>query len=287
MRVAHAESQAERAATLIILERGGLQRGLRSYAFWVYFARAEDVIERVAVVFFLADDLEKAGKGENVRLFFHERLIARIEQPGKAAKRRITLTKIFFKEHGRAVKRGFAGGEIELAAARDIRNILQGFSSGLSRYYHFAQSVWPDGSSWSTLFAGSPANGGVPVPNPTLYALRTVSDRLEQAKPVKRLKLGVDYRCAVFDHGNKRTAVLWKWNGNPGTLRFQPGDAGKVSAYDFVGSRIPAATIPMNEYPVYLDSALSAAELEKLIERIEEDDDVQNVYHTMKMEDGE
>lgn len=162
---------------------------------------------------------------------------------------------------------GFIGDNNRLAAARDIRNILQGFSSGLSRYYHFALSVWPDGSTWSTLFAGSPANDGVPVPNPTLYALRTVSDRLEQAKPVKRLKLGVDYRCAVFDHGNKRTAVLWKWNGNPGTLRFQPGDAGKVSAYDFVGSRIPAATIPMNEFPVYLDSALSAAELEKLIRR--------------------
>ena len=38
-----------------------MQRGEGSYAFWVYFARAEDIIERVAVVFFLADDLEKAG----------------------------------------------------------------------------------------------------------------------------------------------------------------------------------------------------------------------------------
>ena len=162
---------------------------------------------------------------------------------------------------------GFIGDNNRLAAARDIRNIIQGFSGGLARYYHFALSVWPDGSSWSTLFSGSPGNSGIPVPNPTLYALRNVSDRLEQAKPVRRIKLGVDYRCAVFDHGNKRTAVLWKWNGNPGTLRFQPEDAGKLTAFDFVGSTISAAVIPMNEYPVYLDSALSAEELEKLIRR--------------------
>ena len=162
---------------------------------------------------------------------------------------------------------GFIGEYNRLAAARDIRNILQGFSGGLARYYHFAMSVWPEGSSWNTLFAGSPDNNGIPVPNPTLYALRTVSDRLEQAKAVRRIKLGVDYRCTVFDHGDKRTAVLWKWNGNPGMLRLLPEDARKLTAFDFVGSSVSAAEIPMNEYPFYLDSALSAAELEKVIRR--------------------
>lgn len=177
----------------------------------------------------------------------------------------------FATESGRVspcqLETGFIEDNNRLAAARDIRNIIQGFSGGLARYYHFAMSVWPEGSSWNTLFAGSPGNNGVPVPNPTLYALRTLSDRLEQAKCVRRVKLGVDYRCSIFDHGNKRTAVLWKWNGNPGALRFRPEDAGKWKAFDFVGSSISAAAIPMNEYPVYLDSALSAEELEKVIRR--------------------
>lgn len=162
---------------------------------------------------------------------------------------------------------GYIGDNNRLAAARDIRNIIQGFSGGLARYYHFAHKVWPDGSAWSTLFAGSPANNGVPIPNPTLYALRTVSDRLEQAKPAGRVKLGVDYRCTIFDHGNKRTAVLWKWNGTSGMLVFQPEDAARLAAYDFVGSAIPSGKLEMNEFPVYLDSALSVAELEKLIRR--------------------
>ncbi len=177
----------------------------------------------------------------------------------------------FATESGRVspcqLETGFIEDNNRLAAARDIRNIIQGFSGGLARYYHFAMSVWPEGSSWNTLFAGSPGNNGVPVPNPTLYALRTLSDRLEQAKCVRRVKLGVDYRCSIFDHGNKRTAVLWKWNGNPGALRFRPEEAGKWKAFDFVGSSISAAAIPMNEYPVYLDSALSAEELEKVIRR--------------------
>lgn len=160
---------------------------------------------------------------------------------------------------------GYIGEYYRLAAARDIRNILQGFSSGLARYYHFALKVWPDGSEWNALFAGSPANGGTPIPTPTLYALRNVIDRLESAVPVKRLKLGVDYRCTIFDHGDKRTAVLWKWNGAPGTLTFAENDARQLTAYDFVGSVIPAGRLAMNECPVYLDSALSAGELEELI----------------------
>lgn len=162
---------------------------------------------------------------------------------------------------------GFVGEYSRTAAAHDIRNIIQGFSGGLDRYYHFQLSVHPQGSDWEVLYAGTRTNNGIPLPGTTMYALRTLSDRLEQAKCVKRIRLGMDYRCPVFDHGTKRTVVIWKWNGNPGTFTFKPEDAKQFTAYNFVGTKIPADKLEMNEFPIYLDTALSAADAEKAIRR--------------------
>ena len=162
---------------------------------------------------------------------------------------------------------GFVSQYTRLAAARDIRNIIQGFTGGVERYYHFTISVVPQGAGYQVLYSGTRGNNGVSRPNPTLYALRTLSDRLEQAECVKRIKLGADYRCPVFDHGNKRTAIIWKWNEKSGTLTFKPEDAKQFTAYNFVGTKIPADKLEMNEFPIYLDTALSAEETEKAIRR--------------------
>jgi|GEM_PF-724181 len=164
-------------------------------------------------------------------------------------------------------KNGFVSQYTMLAAARDIRNIIQGFAGGVERYYHYDIFIQPQGTKWNVLYAGTRGNNGVPRPNPALYALRTLSDRLEQAKCVKRIKLGADYRCPVFDHGNKRTAVIWKWNEKPGTFTFNPEDAKQFTAYNFVGTKISADKLEMNEFPIYLDTALSAEETEKAIRR--------------------
>lgn len=162
---------------------------------------------------------------------------------------------------------GYIDDHFRLSAARDLRRAINGFAAGLERYYHFSLTVWPEGSAWQCLFAGSPANNGIPVPAPTIYAFRTLADRLEEATCVRQIRLGQDCRCFVFDHGFKRTAVLWKWNGKPGILTFAPEDVSKLLAYNFVGSRIKPETLDMNEYPVYLDSTLSDVELENIIKR--------------------
>lgn len=152
------------------------------------------------------------------------------------------------------------------AAARDVRNMIQGFSGGLDRYYHFCFLLGPKGTGWNLLFAGNADNDFVSTPNIAFYAIRALIDRLEDAKCVGRVPLGLDFRCAIFDHGQKRTAVLWKWNGKPGML-VPRADAGTLTAYDFVGNRIPAEKLVLNEYPVYLDTTRSAKELEQMIRR--------------------
>ncbi|MBR0459596.1 MAG: hypothetical protein IJJ26_10200, partial [Victivallales bacterium] len=153
------------------------------------------------------------------------------------------------------------------ATARDIRNILQGRISGEERYYQFCFSLWPDGTQWAVMMGGNHDNDDNPVPNLTLYGMRAMADLLENAKPVTRVRLGVNYRCGIFDHGKKRTAVIWKWNGPEGTLDFSPEDAAKLTAYDMFGARIPAASLAMAEQPVYLDSTLGASQFEALIRR--------------------
>ena len=162
---------------------------------------------------------------------------------------------------------GFVSEYTITTAARDMRNIIQGFSAGLKRYYHFTCYMASGGNSYNVLYGNTPANNGMPRPNPALYALRTISDRLEQAECVKRIRLGIDYRCPVFDHGSKRTVVIWKWNGNPGSLAFLPEDVKQFTAYNFFGAKIPADKLEMNEIPIYLDTTLSAADAEKAIRR--------------------
>lgn len=149
--------------------------------------------------------------------------------------------------------------------ALDIRNIIQAFAGGVERYMQFTLSAWHPGITYNVMFRGNLANNRTPVPGLTMYAIRALLDRLEDAKIERRVKFGSAYRCYIFDHGDKRTAVIWKWDGKPATLDFKKNDAQKLAFYDFMGSRIHANGMELNEFPVYIDSTLSAAEFEQLL----------------------
>ena len=151
-------------------------------------------------------------------------------------------------------------------AALDIRNIIQGLAGGAERYYHFCLDAKHGGSAWQLVFMGNPGTDNTPVPNPMFFALRNLIDRLETAKPAGRAKLGLSYRSPIFDHGTKRTAILWKWQGESSLMRFPSGDAAKLTAYDFFGNRIPSASLAVGAHPVYLDSTLSVKDLTDLLE---------------------
>ncbi len=151
-------------------------------------------------------------------------------------------------------------------AALDIRNIIQGFAGGAERYYHFCLDAKHCGSAWQLVFMGNPGTDNTPVPNVMFFALRNLIDRLETAKAVGRAKLGLSYRAPIFDHGPKRTAVLWKWQGEPSLLRFSPEDAAKLTAYDFCGNRCSADSLTIGAHPFYLETTLSTGELTKLLE---------------------
>ena len=159
---------------------------------------------------------------------------------------------------------------VRIASARDLRNMLLGFGNGLAQYNQFAISSWQIGVGWNALFMGNKENDGAQLPSPILFAMRNAADRLGTGKAAGRIKLGYNYRAFLFDKGDSRTAVFWKFNGGDAKFRLKAEDAEKVRLYDMVGSRWnPKEPFPVGEFPVYLESTLSAPELEAVIRRAE------------------
>lgn len=161
-------------------------------------------------------------------------------------------------------------GYVRTAMARDLRMMLLGFGNGLSSYNQFALCMWASGIGWNSVYMGNRETNGTVLPAPILFAIRNAADRIGNGNAAGRIRLGYNYRAFLFDKGNSRTAVLWKFNGGDARFRLRSGDAPNVRLYDMVGSRLdPADTFTVGEFPVYLESGLSAGELEQLIRRAE------------------
>ena len=157
---------------------------------------------------------------------------------------------------------------VRISSARDLRNMLLGFGNGLSSYNQFAVKMWQSGIDWNCFYMGNRETGGAVMPAPLLFAMRNAADRIGYGKPAGRIKLGCNYRAFLFDKGNSRTAVLWKFNGGDAVFQLKSDDAKKIRLYDMVGSRWnPEKSFTVGEFPVYLESSLSASELEALIRR--------------------
>jgi hypothetical protein len=154
---------------------------------------------------------------------------------------------------------------IRKATARDIRAMLIAFANGVEQYYQFAMNAWDAGTLWSVVQQGNPENDFLPRPAPYLFASKTVIDQVGDAKPLERIKLGLNYRCYLFEDGAERVAVLWKWNGESDTLRMREADAREIKAFDIVGTALDPGKIALNESPVYLRTSMSKDELKNAI----------------------
>ena len=173
-------------------------------------------------------------------------------------------------ERGVALPRGEQIGEWERSrAAYDTRMMLIAFAHGVEEFHHFSMDQSACGTGWSMILMGNPATGGLTRPAPVMFALRNAADRLEQAVPAGRVRLGSDYRCYLFDRGDRRAAVLWKWNGKPAAASLPATCAGKVTIFDFMGTRQNGLRLELDEFPVYLESTASVEKMREWIEALE------------------
>ncbi|MBR0458173.1 MAG: hypothetical protein IJJ26_02950 [Victivallales bacterium] len=167
------------------------------------------------------------------------------------------------------------------AMAYNIRMQLVGLANDLAKYYHFQFCLSPDGTGWLLTKLGGPDNGCHANPNPTMYAIRQSIDILEDARPVGRVRLGGDYRCYVFDRGDRRVGIVWKWYGDPVQLNI-PTALMDEAWYDVMGTPLHKKTLLADQFPTYIETKLSSKELMSELKKLGESDAMEKVevtYH--------
>ena len=136
--------------------------------------------------------------------------------------------------------------------AKIIRTMLIGFAGGSEKFFDFSFGTGNYAVTYNMVLSGNPDNHYLPKPGYGMYAAKAMADRIENAPMVRQVKLGLLYRCYLFDHGTKRTAAIWKWNGPPEKISFKR----KFDIYDFMGTRTTADSFELSEFPCYVESTL-------------------------------
>lgn len=155
-----------------------------------------------------------------------------------------------------------------ISTAVDLRTMILAFAGGAEVYTHFKLIPYGTQTSWNIVLGGTPANGYQPVLHPVGYAFRTFADLVGNAPFAGTCKLGTEARCVVFDGGNKRTAVLWKWKGASARLHTKELERyGKFS--DIMGNPVPAGQVILDNQPLYYTTTLTFSELKALCSRLE------------------
>ena len=143
----------------------------------------------------------------------------------------------------------------------DVRNMVIAWAKGLDHYSHFQLTTGRGGTDWNLTYQGDGDNGFEDRPKPALYAFRACADRLGEAVCVKSVPLGAGCKCYVFDRGDRRVAVIWKWNGAP--QRFRPARDLTARWCDFMGGCLSADDVILSIYPLYCETTLGADEFER------------------------
>lgn len=159
---------------------------------------------------------------------------------------------------------------IRSSVATNLRMMLTAYAGGAEVYTLFSFWHWGGASSWQLTATGATGKLYEYVPQPVLYGLRTIADLLgDSAKSAGAVFLGFEYKCYLFDNGNERIAVFWKWNGAP--VRIRPGTEFKGTFYDLMGNPV-SEELEIGESPIYFRTKLSKNDLKKLCLRLIPDD---------------
>ncbi|XHR27177.1 MAG: sugar-binding protein [Chthoniobacteraceae bacterium] len=170
------------------------------------------------------------------------------------------------------------------SAELSIRNMLIGFANGTERYIQFQSSLWPEGTGWHVFLAGNPDNECKAIPNPVLYAMRALADRLGAARVAGRIKVGADCRCYVFERGDSRIVCLWKWNGKPLVLNLKSAVEDGI-VYDLMGNPMEATAATVGEAPLYIETSLSFDALQKAVSGLDFGNGEQSLTANVKVLD--
>ncbi len=180
---------------------------------------------------------------------------------------------VIASEAGERSTRIFAEEEIpdyeRKRTAYNTRMMLIGLANGLQQFHHFSLDLGDGGTTWDMSLFGNPGNGTLARPAPVMFALRSLADHIGDGRPAGRVRLGSDFRCYIFDRGDRRVAALWKWNGEAASCRPSAELRKGLAAFDIMGNPVNSELLTLNEWPLYLESALPAADFTRLLAGME------------------
>ena len=150
-------------------------------------------------------------------------------------------------------------------AATIVRTMIVGYAGGSSCFYDFQLATHNFALSYVQVYNGNPDNSCRPIPSLGLYAQRALMDLIEDAPVVKELKVGAVSRAYVFDRGKRRVVALWKFQGEPRTVKL----GRSFAVCDFMGTLRTLDTLTLDGYPQYLVTEMTADELEAFFAKLD------------------
>ena len=145
-------------------------------------------------------------------------------------------------------------------AATIIRTMIVSFAGGSERFFDFKLATRNAMFHFISVHNGTPDNDYMASPGCRLYAERALMDLIEDSPCVKELPVGVVSRAYVFDRGDRRVVAMWKFLGDPKTVKLPR----KATVYDFMGTRSAKDEIVLDGFPQYLVTKGSVEQIEKL-----------------------
>lgn len=153
------------------------------------------------------------------------------------------------------------------SVARSVRMQLIAYANGVEKYFHFSANLQNVGSCWSILYLGNPAFPGDVRPNPYLYAVRSMQEHVDGAKPMGRIDVGSAFRCYALERDGKRILAFWKCQeeDRPSTVSFRlPVKDFRI--FDIMGNPVAVEgdSFPVSPSPCYIETSMKLAELKAL-----------------------
>ena len=150
-------------------------------------------------------------------------------------------------------------------AARNVSTMIVSFAGGSERFFDFRLGSFNAMFQYMSLHNGNPDNGCLARPNCLLYAQRALMDLIEDAPCVKELNAGVACRAYVFDRGDRRVVAIWKFTGEPRTVKL-PRPA---LVYDFMGTPSRRDELVLDVFPQYMVTKAPVDKIEGVFAKLD------------------
>ena len=150
-------------------------------------------------------------------------------------------------------------------AARNVRTMIISFAGGSERFFDFRLGSYNTMFQYMSLHNGNQDNDCTARPSCLLYAQRALMDLIEDAPCVKELNVGVACRAYVFDRGDRRVVAIWKFTGDPRTVKLPR----KALVYDFMGTPSRREELVLDIFPQYMVTKAPVDKIEGVFAKLD------------------